>query len=74
MKKATFLFLTVCVGLILGVNLNVLAVDSIKGFAFTDKVVLAYYYIWYNENCWLKTNAEGGRSEQLDRDFPYIFS
>jgi hypothetical protein len=72
MKKATLLFLTVCVELIFSVNSNALAADSSKGFAFTDKVVLAYYYIWYNENCWLRSNAEGGRSEQLEGLHPLV--
>jgi hypothetical protein len=72
MKKATLLCLTVCVGLILSVNPNASAADSSKGFAFTDKVVLAYYYIWYNENCWLKTNVEGGRNEQLEGLHPLV--
>lgn len=29
------------------------AVDPQRGFAFNDKVVLAYYYIWFSENSWL---------------------
>ena len=27
--------------------------DPVRGYAFNDKVVLAYYYIWFNENTWL---------------------
>jgi len=72
MKKKSLLFLTVCVGLIFSTNPNTSAADSSAGFSFTDKVVLAYYYIWYNENCWLKTTAEGGRKEQLEGLHPLV--
>lgn len=41
------------------------AADPDRGFAFTDKVVLAYYYIWFDEDDWLKSTADGGRKEQL---------
>jgi len=29
------------------------AADTSRGFAFNDKVVLTYYYIWFSENSWL---------------------
>lgn len=29
------------------------AAEPSQGFAFTDKVVLAYYYIWFHEDTWL---------------------
>lgn len=43
-----------------------------SGFAFTDKVVLAYYYIWYDEDKWLKSQADGGRREGLDGLHPLV--
>jgi hypothetical protein len=44
------------------------AVDSSKGFAFTDKGVLAYYHIWSNEDNGIKTATEGGRLPMSMRD------
>jgi len=58
MKKVVLLFLTVCFGLNSSIVPLTSAADSSRGFAFTDKVVLAYYYIWFNENNWIKTTAE----------------
>jgi hypothetical protein len=49
MKKVVLLFVAVYIGLISDIVPLVSATDSSKGFAFTDKVVLAYYYIWFNE-------------------------
>jgi len=49
MKKIVLLLVAVYVGLISDIVPLVSAADSSKGFAFTDKVVLAYYYIWFNE-------------------------
>jgi hypothetical protein len=43
MKKKILLFLTVCFGLISGIVPCASAIDSSEGFAFKDKVVLAYY-------------------------------
>jgi len=37
--------------------------DAATGFAFGDKVVLAYYYMWYTEEKWLAPPGEGGRQE-----------
>ena len=37
--------------------------DPIAGFGFSDKVVLAYYYMWYTEEKWLNPPDEGGRRE-----------
>jgi len=48
------------------------AEDASRGFAFTDKVVLAYYYIWFKEENWLKTKAEGGRMEGLEGLHPVV--
>lgn len=39
------------------------AVDSVRGFSFTDKVVLAYYYIWFSEDSWL--NDPTGRFQNV---------
>ena len=72
MKKSVLPSLTICFGLILSIVQPVSAIDSSKGFAFTDKVVLAYYYIWYQEDYWLKTAAEGGRKEGLEGLHPLV--
>ena len=72
MKKLIVLFLTIHVGLVCGMTSGTSATDSSSGFAFTDKLVLAYYYIWYNENCWLKTTPQGGRSKQLEGLHPLV--
>ena len=65
MKTTTLLFLTIGSGLLLDLTSAVSASDSSQGFAFTDKVVLAYYYIWFQEDNWLKPTAAGGRQEGL---------
>ena len=72
MKKLTLLFLAAYSGLISGVVPSASAADPSKGFAFTDKVVLAYYYIWYDEDRWIKTAAEGGRKEGLEGLYPLV--
>ena len=72
MKKLVLLFLTVCFVLISGIVPHASAADPSKGFAFTEKVVLAYYYIWFNENNWIKTTAEGGRMEGLEGLHPLV--
>lgn len=46
--------------------------DSSNGFAFTDKVVLAYYYIWYDESRWLQPESEGGRKNGLEGLHPLV--
>ncbi len=48
------------------------AADPGKGFAFRDKVVLAYYYIWFSEDNWIKSAAEGGRREGLAGLHPLV--
>ncbi len=72
MKKVALSFAAAFVGLILGVMPCKSAQDASKGFAFTDKVVLAYYYIWFSENNWIKSAAEGGRSEGLEGLHPLV--
>jgi hypothetical protein len=72
MRKIALSFLMVCVELTSGSVPCASAIDSAKGFAFTDKVVLAYYYIWFNENNWIKTTAEGGRKEGLEGLHPLV--
>jgi len=72
MKEVTLLLLAVCFGLISGIVPRTSATDSSEGFAFTDKVVLAYYYIWFNEDTWIKTAAEGGRKEGLEGLHPLV--
>jgi hypothetical protein len=37
--------------------------DPVRGYAFDDKVVLAYYYMWYTEERWIGAHGEGGRRE-----------
>lgn len=34
-----------------------------QGFGFKDKVVLAYYYMWYTEEKWTSQPGDGGRQE-----------
>ena len=72
MKKIALSFSMACVGLIAGPGPSALAVDSSRGFAFTDKVVLAYYYIWFSESNWIQTAAEGGRKEGLEGLHPLV--
>lgn len=48
------------------------AAGASDGFAFTDKVVLAYYYIWFNEDNWLKSKTDGGRKEGLEGLHPLV--
>ena len=72
MKKVVLLLTAVYIGFISDIVPLVSAIDSSKGFAFTDKVVLAYYYIWFNENNWIKTTAEGGRMEGLEGLHPLV--
>jgi hypothetical protein len=42
------------------------AADASQGFALTDKVVLAYYYIWFNEDRFLKNIADGAPEEKIE--------
>lgn len=72
MKKTVLSFVAACVGLLSNTGPRASSADSPKGFAFTDKVVLAYYYIWFNENNWIKTAAEGGRKEGLAGLHPLV--
>ena len=72
MKKVVLPLLTICFGLISSIVPPASAIDSSRGFAFTDKVILAYYYIWFNENNWIKTAAEGGRKEGLEGLHPLV--
>ena len=72
MKKSALWSLIVCFGLISGPVPTAWAADSSQGFAFTDKVVLAYYYIWFSEDKWLKPTAEGGWKELLEGLHPLV--
>ncbi len=72
MKKLVWLFVIVCLGLSAGMGASARAGDASRGFAFTDKVVLAYYYIWFSEDHWIKTVAEGGRKEGLEGLHPLV--
>jgi len=71
-KKFVLLFFAICYGLISGIVPCASASDSSNGFAFTDKVVLAYYYIWFHEDNWLKTSGEGGRMNELEELHPLV--
>jgi hypothetical protein len=33
---------------------KIYALDPVRGFGFNEKVVLTYYYVWFNENTWLE--------------------
>ena len=72
MKSAALLLLVTASGLLPGPTPAVSAADSPPGFAFTDKVVLAYYYIWFQEDNWLKPEAAGGRREGLAGLHPLV--
>ena len=69
MKKLTLLFLAAYSGLISGVVPSASAADPSKGFAFTDKVVLAYYYIWYEFSHIEATFEHGYRYIDLTAEF-----
>ena len=72
MTKKTVLLFVACYGLMLGMVPCASALDASEGFAFTDKVVLAYYYIWFQEDNWLKTMSEGGSKERLEGLHPLV--
>jgi len=72
MQKVIVTFLMAYLGLISCRVPCTWGADSSRGFAFTDKVVLAYYYIWFNEDNWIKTAAEGGRKEGLEGLHPLV--
>jgi hypothetical protein len=72
MKRATVLFLTLGFALMHGLAPAARASDPSLGFAFADKVVLAYYYIWFQEDNWLKPAAAGGRQEGLAGLHPLV--
>jgi len=72
MKKATLLFLTIASGLLPELTPALSVANSPQGFSFTDKVVLAYYYIWFQEDNWLKPAASGGRREGLAGLHPLV--
>ncbi|HNR36761.1 MAG TPA: hypothetical protein PKO36_16405 [Candidatus Hydrogenedentes bacterium] len=72
MKRSNaFLFLACCV-VLQGTIPAAKAADASRGYAFTDKVVLAYYYIWFNEDNWLKPLAEGGNRERIGNLHPIV--
>ena len=58
MKKKVLFPLLACSILTCGLIPCASASENTKGFAFTDKVVLTYYYIWFNEDKFLKVNPE----------------
>jgi hypothetical protein len=72
MKTAALLFFTIAFGLLPCLTPAVSASESSQGFAATDKVVLAYYYIWFQEDNWLKSAASGGRQEGLAELHPLV--
>ncbi len=72
MKKTVIIFFMTYYALVLGKYPCAWALDTTQGFAFSDKVVLAYYYIWYQEDYWLKPSSEGGRKEGLEGLHPLV--
>jgi len=72
MRTAALSFLAICLASITGIVPAAGAADSSRGFAFTDRVVLAYYYIWFSEDNWIRTAAEGGRKEGLEGLHPLV--
>ena len=54
MKRSQFIFFLLFIALyVFSTSQRCLSYDPEKGYSFTDKVVLAYYYIWYQESYWL---------------------
>ena len=45
--------------------------DPARGYAFDDKVVLIYYYMWYTEERWINSPEGEGRRE-LEGLFPLV--
>jgi hypothetical protein len=72
MKSVFMRLLAVVLALQPALGPRLSAADAPDGFAFTDKVVLAYYYIWFQEDDWLKPAAAGGRQEGLAGLHPLV--
>lgn len=77
MSKAPIVIRVVVAAVLLAIsvpadNISAEPPDPEKGFAFTDKVVLAYYYIWYSEEGWLKPLSEKGRREHYGDIHPVV--
>ncbi|MDX9974839.1 MAG: hypothetical protein RBU21_17765 [FCB group bacterium] len=72
MKRAILLFLVLCNLFALVPALPAAAAGATQGYAFTDKVVLAYYYIWFNENRFLKGIADGMPEENIKGLHPLV--
>jgi len=72
MKSLALVVLLMSLGIVSCLGSEARGADPTNGFAFTDKVVLAYYYIWFHEDNWLKTAAEGGRQEGLEGLHPLV--
>ncbi|MBZ0254971.1 hypothetical protein K8I31_02850 [bacterium] len=69
--KSVFIYI-IFVALVSSSVPNASAFDETNGYAFSDKVVLAYYYIWYQQVYWLKPSNEGGRKEGLEGLHPLV--
>lgn len=74
MKKTVLILFVACYGLAAGKAPSASAADTTEGFSFTDKVVLAYYYIWFYEDKFIKPSAEGGEKESLAGLTPVVGS
>jgi len=72
LRKTCCLGLVACCVAALGVIPRGADADTSQGFAFTDKVVLAYYYIWFNEDRFLKPRDEGGDRERTEGLHPVV--
>ncbi|HQP99402.1 MAG TPA: hypothetical protein PLY86_13165 [bacterium] len=72
MKKWLLLFLAICFLFTSGTIPGPSAPDTSQGYAFTDKVVLAYYYIWFKESSFLKSPEDGGSSERFAGLHPVV--
>jgi Glycosyl hydrolase family 99 len=61
------------IGLIL-VSLGIMhaRTQGADGFKFSDKVVLAYYYIWFSEDSWLKDSPKVGGPGRLEGLHPLV--
>ncbi len=65
-----WLITILCLFLALGVMQPVSSGSD--GFKFDDKVVLAYYYIWFTENSWLKDSPRVGGPGRLESLHPLV--
>ncbi len=72
MRQSILLFLMTSCLLVCHLVPSASAVDTSKGFAFTDKVVLAYYYIWFKEEYFLTSRNDEFSKELYEGLHPIV--